>query len=49
MNDEAMLKTVGLSLCMANGSEKMKELADDVCPAVTEDGLYQGFVKYGLC
>ena len=49
MNDEAMLKTVGLSICMANGSEKMKELADDVCPAVTEDGLYQGFVKYGLC
>ena len=49
MNDEEMLRTVGLSICMANGSEKMKALADDVCPAVTEDGLYQGFLKYGLC
>ncbi len=48
-NDEAMLKTVGLSVCMANGSERMKRLADDVCPSVTEDGLYRGFVKYGLC
>lgn len=49
MNDEAMLRTVALSICMENGSGKMKELADDVCPAVTEDGLYKGFVKYGLC
>lgn len=48
-NDEEMLKTVGLSICMANGSEKMKEISCDVCPPVTEDGLYQGFVKHGLC
>ena len=48
-NDEAMLRTVGLSVCMANGSEEMKKLADDVCPPVAEDGLYQGFVKHGLC
>ena len=49
VNDEAMLKTVALSICMADGSPKMKELADDVCPPVKEDGLYQGFVKHGLC
>ena len=49
MNDEEMLKTVGLSICMANGSEKTKSLADDICPAVTEDGMYRGFLKYGLC
>lgn len=49
MNDEEMLRTVGLSICMANGSERMKAIADDVCPAVTEDGLYQGFLKHGLC
>lgn len=49
MNDEEMLKTVGLSICMANGSEKTKSLADDICPSVTEDGMYQGFLKYGLC
>lgn len=49
MNDEAMLRTVALSICMEDGSEKMKEIADDVCPCVREDGLYRGFLKYGLC
>ena len=49
MNDMEMLKTVGLSICMANGSSAIKELADDVCPAVGEDGLYRGFVRHGLC
>lgn len=49
MNDKEMLETVGLSICMANGSSKMKELADDVCPAVGQDGLYHGFAKHGLC
>ena len=48
-NDEAMLKTVGLSVCMADGSEEMKKLADDVCPPVAEDGLLRGFEKHGLC
>lgn len=49
MNDREMLETVGLSICMANGSCAVKELADDVCPPVGEDGLYRGFVKHGLC
>lgn len=49
MNDKEMLETVALSVCMANGSSQMKEMADDVCPAVREDGLYWGFAKHGLC
>ena len=49
MNDKEMLEAVGVSVCMANGSSKIKELADDVCPAVGQDGLYQGFLKHGLC
>lgn len=49
MNDKEMLETVALSICMANGSSQMKEMADDVCPAVREDGLYRGFAKHGLC
>lgn len=49
MNDKEMLEAVGLSICMANGNKQVKELADDVCPPVNEDGLYQGFVKHGLC
>lgn len=49
MNDKEMLEVVGLSIGMANGSSKIKELVDDVCPAVGENGLYQGFLKHGLC
>ena len=49
INDREMLQTVGLSVCMANGSEEVKKMADEVCPAVTEDGLYQAFLRHGLC
>lgn len=48
MNDKEMMETVGLSICMANGSSELKALADDVCPEVGENGLYQGFIKHGL-
>ena len=48
MNDKEMLETVGLGICMANGNEQMKQLADDVCPAVTEDGIQKAFLKYHL-
>lgn len=43
MNDLEMIETVGVSVCMANGSEKLKEISDIVCPSVTEDGLYKAF------
>lgn len=48
MNDKEMMETAGISLCMENGSESLKKLADDICPSVRDNGLYQGFVKYGL-
>lgn len=48
MNDLEMMETAGLSLCMENGSSQLKTLADDICPSVEENGLYQGFMKYGL-
>jgi hypothetical protein len=48
MNDLEMMETVGLSICMANGADALKKIADDVCPSVTEDGVYQAFGKYGL-
>lgn len=48
MNDKEMMETAGISLCMENGSEGLKELADDICPSVGADGLYQGFLRYGL-
>ena len=48
MNDLEMLETTGLSICMENGAEALKALADEICPAVSEDGLYKAFEKYGL-
>ena len=48
MNDLEMLETVGTSVVMDNGAKALKERADLVCPAVTEDGLYKGFVELGL-
>lgn len=48
MNDLEMIETAGLSICMENGAEALKKLADEVCPAVTDNGIYQAFAKHGL-
>ena len=48
MNDLEMLKAVGTSVCMANGSPTLLKIAHMVCPPVTEDGLYSGFEKLNL-
>ena len=49
MNDLAMIRTVGTSVCMENGSAQLKREADLVCPAVEADGLAEGFRQLGLC
>ena len=48
MNDLEMMRTVGTSVCMANGAEALKKIADRVCPAVDEDGLAQAFAELNL-
>lgn len=48
MNDLEMIETAGLGICMGNGSPALKKIADEVCPSVTEDGLYQAFRQYGF-
>ena len=48
MNDLEMMQTVGTSVCMANGAEALKEIADMVCPSVEEDGLAKAFSELGL-
>jgi hypothetical protein len=48
MNDLEMMETVGLSICMENGADALKKIADAVCPAVTEDGIYRAFEAYHL-
>ena len=48
MNDLEMIRAAGLGICMANGSADLKKIADEVCPAVDEDGLYKAFAQHGL-
>ncbi len=48
MNDLEMIETVGTSVCMDNGSPKLKALSDIVCPAVDADGLAAAFAQLGL-
>lgn len=47
-NDLQMTDVVGVSVCMANGSENLKRLCDRICPAVTEDGIAKEFAALGL-
>lgn len=48
MNDLEMIQTVGKSVCMANGSEALKKIADIVCPSVKENGLAKAFADLDL-
>ncbi len=48
MNDWEMMETAALSICMDNGSQALKKLADAVCPSVEEDGIYTAFARYHL-
>ena len=48
INDIEMLETAGISICMRNGSEELKKVADDICPSVQEDGILYVFSKYCL-
>ena len=47
-NDIEMLKSVGMGVAMANGSERLKAVADVVCGDVAEDGIYYYCVEQGL-
>lgn len=48
MNDVEMIKTAGFGVCMGNGAMRLRELADDICGTVAQDGLAAAFEKYGL-
>lgn len=47
-NDIEMLQSVGTGVAMANGSEQLKAVADDVCGHVAEDGIYYYCLEHGL-
>lgn len=48
MNDKEMLETAGVGICMENGSERLKKIADDICPSVLENGIREAFLKYHI-
>lgn len=47
-NDLEMTDVVGISVCMANGSDALKRRCTRICGAVTEDGLAREFKALGL-
>jgi len=47
-NDYEMLKNAGVRVAMGNASEKLKTIADFICPSVNEDGLACAIRKYVL-
>ena len=48
MNDLEMIQTAGIGFGMADGNEKVKAAAAEICPPAEEDGIYRMFEKYGL-
>lgn len=47
-NDIEMLEAVGTAVAMANASDKLKEIATDICGHVSEDGVYHYCVEHQL-
>lgn len=47
-NDYEMLQNAGLKIAMGNGSEKLKQIADYICPTIEEDGLSRAIERYIL-
>lgn len=47
-NDIEMLQSVGRGIAMGNASDALKEIADDICGPVSEDGIYHYCKKHHL-
>lgn len=47
-NDIEMLQAVGLGVAMENASDRLKEIADDICGHVANDGIYYYCKEHGL-
>lgn len=48
MNDASMITAAGLGVCMGNGSDALKALADEVCPAYDQAGVLRTLEAHGL-
>ncbi len=47
-NDIELLQSVGTGVAMGNATARLKEIADDVCGNVSEDGIYNYCIEKGL-
>lgn len=47
-NDIEMLQAVGTGVAMENASQRLKEVADDLCGHVAADGIYHYCLEHGL-
>ena len=47
-NDREMLQYAAVSVCMGNGDEETKKMADYVTDDIDDDGLHKALVHYGL-
>lgn len=47
-NDIEMLRSVGTGVAMANASDDLKAVADEICKDVAEDGIYHYCLEKGL-
>lgn len=43
-----MLLSVGKGIAMGNASEKVKDIASDICKSVADDGIYHYLKKQGM-
>ena len=47
-NDLQMTDVAGISVCMANGSDSLKQRCDRIAPSVYDDGIAKEFAALGL-
>ncbi len=48
MNDYEMMETAGISVAMGNACDTLKNMADRICEAVWDDGIYHEFQRMGI-
>ena len=48
LNDIEMLSVTKTGVCMGNGVQDLKDIADDITETPANDGIYKAFVKHGL-
>lgn len=48
MNDASMLEACAVGVCMGNGAEELKAIADYVTDDIAQEGLAKAFKKFGI-